>query len=417
MTKLLDGIRVVELTSYIAAPSAGKILAEYGAEVIKVEPLNGDPFRKYGTIINLPVNDDENPCFQLVNSGKKSICINLKTKEGFEIFNNLLNKADIFFTNIRNVNLKKMNITYNQLRDRFPSLVYGHLSGYGELGSDANMPGFDSTAYWARGGSSLDLPFEGRGPLCSPFAVGDHVASLALVSGLLAALIKQKASGEGDFVTMSLFGVSIYVNSLCIIPSQEGYAPNSFPMKRDLPVSPVQNSYVCKDGRGVNLTFMEHEKYWKRFCLNVINKPEWVNDSRFSTLVEIKRPENNSYASTILMKIFLKESSEYWSTLMREQDLPFGLMQHFSDIPNDEMAWDNGYLNKFIFRNGSEKVMTNTPIQFSTFEIDRNVEAPELGKHTIDILKQLEYTEAEINDFKVNGIINGHESKGDCHFR
>lgn len=405
MNKLLYGIKVVELTSYIAASSAGKMFAEYGAEVIKVEPINGDPFRQYGTTIGLPANDYENPCFQLVNSGKKSICINLKTEEGLKIFIELLQGADIFFTNIRNINLEKMDITYEKLKDKLPRLVYGHLSGYGELGSDANMPGFDSTAYWARGGSSLDLPYEGSGPLCSPFAVGDHVASLALLAGLLAALNKKKDSGKGEFVSVSLFGVSIYVNSLCIVPSQQGYAPDSFPMKRNLPVSPVQNSYICKDGKGINLTFIEHERYWERFCRNVVDKPEWIDDIRFSTLEEIIQPENNSYVTTVLIDTFLTETSGYWMRLMREQDLPFGIMQHFRDIPNDYTAWENGYLNKYKFRNGSEKVMPNTPIHFSSFDIDRNVKAPDLGEHTLDVLEKLEYSEKKIKELKEKKII------------
>jgi len=215
MSRPLEGIKVVELSTYAAAPAAGRFLADMGADVIKIEGLSGEPFRtSFGLSVNTPVDEDENPCFQLENANKRSITINLKDPDGKQMLFDLLKDADIFFTNTRINSLKKLGIDYDSIKEQFPSLVYGHVSGYGFKGPDAALPGFDITAFWARGGGIADLAFKGHGPLSTPAAVGDHASTLALVSGLLAGLYRAKTTGEGDYVLVSLFGVSVFINGL-----------------------------------------------------------------------------------------------------------------------------------------------------------------------------------------------------------
>ena len=156
-SKPLAGIRVVEMTTYLAAPSCGRTLAHLGAEVIKVEAPGGDPWRRIGGIYQIPHDDEVNPLFVLGNSGKRFITLDLKTEEGRGIMDRLLSTADIFITNMMNKTLKKLHITYEELHEKYPKLVYGRVIGYGEKGAEAERPGFDASAYLARGSVACAL--------------------------------------------------------------------------------------------------------------------------------------------------------------------------------------------------------------------------------------------------------------------
>lgn len=388
--KMLDGVKVIELSTYAAAPAAGRILAEMGAQVIKVEALQGDPFRHYGTSIGVPATEEENPCFELENMGKQSVCINLATQQGKQIFYQLLEESNLFLTNMRQEALQRLGISYEEVSARFPKLIYGHLVGYGLKGEDAALPGFDSTAFWARGGGTLDLPFAGSGPLSTPYAVGDHTAALALVAGLAGALYQQAVHGRGEHIVVSLFGVSIFVNSLCILPGNEGYAPQTYPMERSQPVSPVQTTYLCEDGVGLTLTFINHEKYWPVFCTRVIEHPEWAEDARYCTIEAAKQPENNERMYYLLRDIFLTAPSDHWIRLLKEADLPFGKVQHFRDVLHDETAWENGYLQQISFSNHHQAAIAAIPIQ-SGQEKNTAKMAPGKGEDTLAVLQSLGY--------------------------
>jgi len=154
MSRVLEGVKVVDLTTYAAAPMAGRMLADFGAEVIKIEPLSGDPFRNFGLSCGAPVDELENPCYQLENANKRGITLNLKSEEGKEILFKLLKDANIFLTNTRMEALKKMQLSYEDLQPMFPHLIYGHISGFGLEGEEASLPGYDITAFWARRGRS-----------------------------------------------------------------------------------------------------------------------------------------------------------------------------------------------------------------------------------------------------------------------
>jgi len=161
---LLKGVRVVELSSFVAAPCCAKLLGDWGAEVIKIEPLGGDGIRVMGGTFKSPYTDDENPMFELENGNKKGISVNVKTKEGVEVLHKLLEKSDIFVTNVREQALAKIGLTYDQLKDAFPGLIHAHILGYGEEGPLKDKPGFDYTAYFARGGVSHSLMEKGTSP-------------------------------------------------------------------------------------------------------------------------------------------------------------------------------------------------------------------------------------------------------------
>jgi crotonobetainyl-CoA:carnitine CoA-transferase CaiB-like acyl-CoA transferase len=188
----LKGIRVVELTEYVAAPACGRMLFDYGAEVIKIERPSGDPWRLVGNNTPCGADVDENPLFDVLNAGKKSIVLNLKEWEDMEVFHKLLETADIFLTNNRMISLRRMCIDPETLAQKYPALIYGLITGYGIDGSEKDDPGFDSVAFWGRSGFMASMPYEDGGyPMPTPTGVGDVITGITLLTGILSALVKR----------------------------------------------------------------------------------------------------------------------------------------------------------------------------------------------------------------------------------
>ena len=208
--KLLEGIRVIEYANFVAGPISGRVLADWGAEVIKIEPAFGDMTRAVGMQWNFPTGEDECPLFEMENSGKKGIVVDTGTPEGVEIIFKLLESADIFLTNTREKALVKSGLDYESVHKRLPHVIYAHLLGYGEKGPAKDNPAFDYTAYFARGGVAASLMEKDTSPCNSAAALGDHYAGMNLTAGILAALYNKGQTGEGEKVTVSLFHTAVF---------------------------------------------------------------------------------------------------------------------------------------------------------------------------------------------------------------
>ena len=202
---LLKGIKVVDFTTYAAAPCSMRLLADWGADVIKVEGTAGDPMRKFGVnLAQTPYTDDENPVWEYENGNKRGIVLDLKTEKGMEAMHKLLSEADVLVSNLRASALKKLGLSYEQLHEKYPKLVMGIISGYGLNGKDAPRPGYDVVAFWAKGGALVDMSSDPNTPVNAPYATGDHTVGLALASGILGSIIKAKNTGIGEKVVVSL---------------------------------------------------------------------------------------------------------------------------------------------------------------------------------------------------------------------
>jgi len=406
MERVLEGIKVIEFASYAAGPWCGRMLAEMGADVIKIEPVQGEPFRYFGDTINVPILPGENAVFQNENAGKKGICLDLRVPEGKQVLFGLLKDAHIFFTNTRMDALAKMGLTYEDLKEQFPKLIYGHISGYGLKGEDANAPGFDATAFWARSGNLLDMAFEGFGPCSLTYAVGDHITGGTMATGLLAALNKQTRTGEGEFVLVSLFGTAIGVSSLCIVPTQPAYGDH-FPKSRYSPVTPICTTYICKDNSGgITLTLLDWVRYWPVFCKNVIFREDLIEDEHCTSEAVVRQPANSEFLVKLLTEIFLEHDREHWVALLKANDLPYSIAQHYADISNDAQAWDNGFISNVTFANGATRIIPSTPVQFKENKAVPCLPAPELGEHTDEVLVSLGYSATEISTLREKKIIN-----------
>ncbi len=407
----LAGLKVVDLSEFVAVPVAAKLFADWGAEVVKVEKFGGDDWRSYGPFFNTPYEDDENPLFDMEHLNKKFLALNLKTDKGREVIHRLLSEADIFMTNYRGDALKRLGLSYEDLTVLYPKLIFAHLTGFGEKGPDAGRPGFDVVAYWARSGAMLDLvPAEVGVPINAPFGFGDHITGSALAGGVLAALYKREKTGRGDKIIMSLFGHAIFCAGCMIMSAQDRYG-DPLPRYRERPGSPVGHTYQCKDGRWILLSILVYDRYWPILCKEVLNRPDLLQDERFHT-----RPTPKGYSAElykILHDEFKKKDSNEWSSLLRAADIAFENVAHFSEVTKDEQAWANGYIFEHTFKNGNKAILPKTSIQFGSYNVPNPLPraGTRVGEHSADVLLKMGYTDSEIEDLEKEGIIKKPSSQ------
>lgn len=391
---LLKGVKVVEFATFVAAPSCAKMLADWGAEVIKVEPISGEGQRTVGLAYSSPAADDENPWFENENFNKKSICVNIKSPEGKKVMHKLLSQADVFVTNVRVGALKKLGLSYEQLKEQYPGLVFSQILGYGEKGPLKDKPGFDYTAYFARGGVMASLMEKDTSPLNGAAGFGDHYSGIALAAGTCAALVKKARTGKGEKVTVSLFHMGIYGLGCMILSDQYG---NKMPMTRLKPNSPVCNSYQCKDGRWIQLALIQYDQWIGRF-FKAINREELMNDDRYNTRAGMLK--NVEEMVGIVSEAMLQKTLDEWEDTLLEYDVPFERVQRCEDIVKDEQAWANDYLVKKIYDSGNEGVLVNTPVKFGEMGMREMTPAPRITENTDEILTVIGYSKEEIETMK-----------------
>lgn len=398
--KLLEGLKVVEYANFVAAPISGRVLADWGAEVIKIEPAEGDTTRMVGLQWKFPTGSDECPLYEMENSGKKGIVVDTRTKEGVEVIFKLLEDADIFITNTREKALLKSGLDYESVHKRAPKVVYAHLLGYGEKGPAKDNPAFDYTAYFARGGVAASLMEEGTSPCNSAAALGDHYAGMNLVSGILAALYNRDKTGEGEKVTVSLFHTAVFGLGLYVNAAQYGY---NMPITRKNPPNPLNTTYKCADGNWLQIAFFQYDKWFPGFCDIVIERPD-LKDSKYSTMKSVVQyiPE----FVDMMEKEFVKRPIDEWCERLQKAGIPFEKLQTPVDILNDEQCWANDFLIKIKYRNGNERTMFTNPVQFPTRERSEYVLSPLLGEHTEEVLTQAGYSKDELAKLREGKIIN-----------
>jgi crotonobetainyl-CoA:carnitine CoA-transferase CaiB-like acyl-CoA transferase len=396
----LDGIKIIELSSFVAAPSCAKVLADWGAEVIKVEPIQGDNLRIVGGVYNSPAKEEENPMFELENGNKKGVAINTRSEKGKEVLEKLLKDADVFITNVREKALVRSGLSYGQLKDKFPGLIHAHILGYGEDGPLKDKPGFDYTAYFARGAVSTSLMEKGTSPANTNAGFGDHYAGISLAAGILAALHKKTQTGKGDRVTVSLYHTAIFGMGLMITTAQYG---NKMPLSRRTPNNPLATTFKCKDDRWIQLALLQYDKWFPKFCKEVINRLDLIEDKRFNTQAEVVKYVEEFVG--ILEEEMVKKSLDEWAKLLDKADLPYERLQTCEDILEDPQAWENDYLFKKTYDNGNVGVLVNTPVKFNESGIRPYKASPRIGEDTEEILLQLGYSKEEIEEMKKDKAI------------
>ena len=381
----LAGFRVVEMTNYVAAPICGRMLGDYGAEVIKIEHGAGDAWRVIGKNTKYGATENDNPMFDVLNSGKKSVVLDLKDPKEREKLFKLLETADVFLTNGRMKSLKKMGLDPETVRAKFPALVYALITGYGIDGPEKDDPGFDSVAFWARSGFLMDVPYAESGlPMSVPTGVGDSTCGVVMLSGILAALLKRARTGKGDFVTTSLLASGIWVNNNMVIMAQPKRG-EVFPMRWEDSAANAC-AYRCADGEWLLLGFLDYKRYMP-VMLDILGIPELINDPKFKD-----QPSARKNMKELLHKfeaILATKTCEEWLALMKPRDIVCCRLPHYRDVATDQQAWANGNLEEFTLGNGDTCVLPCPPVRFGSAGVSRSVPGPLLGEHTEEILNSL----------------------------
>jgi len=396
----LEGVKVVELGTFIAAPACARYLADLGADVIKVEAPSRDPLR--GTAINegRPLDDYENTSFDLDNANKRDICLDTKSPEGLEALIKLIGAADIFITNIREKSLVKQGLDYETLKVKFPKLVYGYVTGYGEKGPDKDLPGFDFTAFFARGGMLGTLFDKDHVPMIPVPGVGDHQVAMNLSSGILAALYRASRTGRGDKVTVSLFHSAIWDVGVMLQAAQYGDVSTQYPISRKSIANPFNVAHKTRDGRWIQFSAPAYDKMYDRF-VTAMDRADLVGDPRFFPQADLQDHLDEFY--DILAEAAAKKDLAEWCERFKAADIPYAVAQTWDELLRDEQAWAADCLYEMGYPTGAKRTLVRPPVMFADTPLPEYERGPYCGEHTEEILASVGYTQAQIQAMMESG--------------
>lgn len=386
----LDGVKVVDLTYYVAGPGTAKILADWGAEVIKIEPPGGEPGRMTGVTLGVPCAEDFNPYFGTYNIDKRDIVVNLKDARGREIMDKLLSEANVFVTSFRPGALKRLGLDYETVSAKYPHIIWASINGFGEEGPDKDKAGFDTVAFWAKSGAMLDLTEKDTSPINPTLAFGDATTSCSLSGGICAALYKQSRTGKGSKVIVSLFAQAIWQLGSVLVSGQYG---DGYPKTRKHPNGPLINSYRTKDGEWLFICVLDDRMY-PPFFRQVIDHPEIADNPRYNNAVAAK--ERTVELTAMIEAEFAKHTLEELVDRLTKADIAHERIAHAVDVLRDPQARANNYIVETTEKNGEKVLTALTPVKIDTLETNFRYGNPGLGEHTAQVLGELGYTEEEI---------------------
>ena len=384
MTGPMQDVRVLELGIWVAGPAAGSILADWGADVIKIEATDGDPLRAASAAV-LPPGAIYNPHFEPDNRGKRSLVLNLRTDEDRNHLLTLLDTADVFITNVRAAGLKRLGLDPDSVRERNPSLIYALMTAYGLTGPDADTAGFDLGAFWARGGVAHLLTVPGEAPPIQRNAMGDHHASVAIAAMISAALFSRERTGQGQLVSTSLLRVAAYhVAGDFNLRLTLGEDP-AYPDRRSMP-NPLWNNYMTRDGRRFWLISPAPDRHWPVLA-RLVGRLDWLADTRYAT--QASRAENCVSLIAELDGIFASASFDSWVTAFQaEPDFFWAPVNTVDDVLADPQTAAAGAIVEVTELGGTIPEVAS-PVDFHGTPCAPPRRAPLLGEHTDQILAEL----------------------------
>ncbi len=402
MSDVLAGIRVVEVASWTFVPSSGAVLAEWGADVIKIEdPERGDPQRGLVSSGIIP-KGGINFMYELPNRGKRSVGLDVSTEGGRELLYRLVETADVFVTNYLPDVRQRLQIDVDHIRARNPKAIYVRGSGNGPRGPEAGRGGFDSATYWARSGiaSALTEPDATWPPGVRP-GFGDLMAGMAMAGGVAAALLKRERTGEASIVDVSLLGVGMW-NLGPDITSAKLFEGMEMPVQhRDSFGNPLVGFYPTGDGRFLSLMLFQDQRYWPDLCAH-LGRPDLINDSRFASTAA--RYENRRECIQLLREIFRSATLAQWCERLATLQGVWAPVNTPLEVHDDQQVIANGYLEPVVTGNGATVNLPTNPVQFDMTPPSVKG-APGHGEHTDEVLLELGLSYDEIIEYKTAGAV------------
>lgn len=399
-TALLGGLRVVEVASFVAGPGAGTALADFGADVVHVEPpAAGDPHRMLQHLKPLPACERNYPWI-LTGRGKRSVAIDLKRAEGRGVLLDLLAGADVFITNYHPSVLEDLGLRWEDLAPRNERLIYAHVTGYGDAGDEVEKPGYDATAWWARSGLMDAVRPRGADFGLATAAMGDHPTAISLLAAIALALFDRERTGRGRRVRTSLVANGAWANGLYLQAALCGGSPYVAPTHADTPNALV-NAYRCADGRALYLAMVQETVEWERFT-DAIGRPELRDDPRFAELRE--RRANAQALVAILDEVFASRPLAEWRRVLDAAPVTFGIVARTEDLPEDPQLVANGVFRPIAGEPDGTRTV-DTPLLVDGAEKGAARPAPDLGEHTREVLAELGYGAERIEKLVADGAV------------
>jgi crotonobetainyl-CoA:carnitine CoA-transferase CaiB-like acyl-CoA transferase len=402
MAKPMQGVKVLELASWTFVPAAGAVLADWGADVIKIEhPRSGDPQR--GLVIGGLDGNGISFIMEVANRGKRSVGLDIGSPAGLDLFNDLVRQADVLLTNFLPDARQRLKIDVDHIKAVNPRCIYVRGSGHGPKGPDAPKAGYDGTAYWARGGvaHSLTQP-DAEWPVNQTAAVGDLPGGMTIAGAISAALFHRERTGEATVVDVSLLGTAMWSMQPGIVATYL-YGIEQMPrQERSQNRNPISLHYRTKDNRFFKLSMLESDRWWPDLCKH-IDRPDLVEDPRFVDAAA--RAKNSAACVAELDGVFAARTLDEWRTAFETLAGAWGPVQSVKEIHDDVQAHANGYLREVTHHNGTTYRLVAAPAQFDMEPPDLEP-CPEHAQHTEEVLLELGLGWERIGELKDAGTIS-----------
>src|SRR5882672_3417931 len=393
---VFSGLKVVDLASFIAGPSAAVILSDFGADVIKVEPPNGDLWRHGHQIPPQPQAKDAYP-WHLANRNKRGMALDLKSPNAQKVLEKLVKWADVLIVNTPHPARKRLKLEYDDVAQWNPRLIYADVTGFGEKGPDADLPGFDITSYWARSGL-LSMTRDAGAPPTWPVAgSGDNATAVGLYSAIVTALYRRERTGQGSYVTTSLLAQGVWSASVSIqaaLCDAKFFAPHD----RKNPANAALNVYRASDGTWFVL-IVTPDKLAP--VAKAIGRPELLTDPRFSDPAKLMA--NMSQLTEILDEVFGSQPMAHWYEVFNGVHVTFGVVREPQEVINDPQLLTNDIVVPLEGAGGKLTSTISSPIQVHGVTKAPARRAPALGEHNEEVLKQLGFNTNDIDGLRASG--------------
>jgi crotonobetainyl-CoA:carnitine CoA-transferase CaiB-like acyl-CoA transferase len=404
MRRPMEGIRVLEVAQFTFVPAAGAVLADWGADVIKVEHAeHGDAQRGLSRLMGMPVGDSFAPLMEHPNRGKRSIGLALEKPGARAVLGELIRTSDVFLTNFLPSARARLGIELDDVRKINPGIIYVRGSGFGSQGPEADRGGYDSSAFWARGGSALGttpVDYDGLCPMPAG-AYGDSIGGMTIAGGIAGALFARERTGEPSVVDVSLLGVGAWASALSVGFALLTGGPLPRRTNKTAPTNPIVGNYQTADDRWLVLAMLQPGRYWPEFC-RAIEREDLITDDRFADTERLMK--NSAAAAAIIAEVIGARTLADWTARFAGMEGQWAVAQDAWEVGQDPALRANGLIAEVTDADGVPRELVANPVQFDEAPVSIT-RAPQFAEHTDEILAELGLSDGELIDLKLAGAV------------